>query len=66
MNDDDFEETSPEISAYMSRIGKLGGKKGGIVCGPTKRRTREHYQKMVDARNAQRAAARAAKRDETP
>jgi hypothetical protein len=34
------------IKAYFSRIGR----KGGSVKGPTKVKTRQHYQKMVAVR----------------
>ncbi len=53
------EKLEPAISAYMSSIGKMGGKVGGKVCGPQKRRPPDHYRKMVDARNAQRARVKA-------
>jgi hypothetical protein len=34
------------IKAYLSRLGR----KGGSVKGPTKVKTRQHYQKMVAVR----------------
>lgn len=46
------------VSEYMARIGSEGGKKGGKTKGPQKARPPEHYRKMVEARNAQRAKIR--------
>jgi hypothetical protein len=57
----DNKTISPEISSYMREIGSRGGKVGGVVKGPQKARPPEHYRRMVDARNAQRAAVKAAK-----
>lgn len=50
------EPKSPEVMAFLKQIAAKGGK----ASGDCKRRSPEHYRKMVDARNAQRAAARAA------
>ena len=52
--------TEEEIRAFMRDIGARGGK----ATGSCKRRSEAHYRKMVDARNAQRAAVRAARQDE--
>jgi hypothetical protein len=49
----------PSISEYMRKIGSAGGRKGGAAKGPQKARSPDHYRKMVDARNAQRAQVRA-------
>lgn len=53
-----IDRTDDELKAYMRDIGARGGKK----TGNTKRRSEDHYRKMVDARNVQRAAVRAAAR----
>ena len=47
------------VREYMSRMGVKGGRLGGAAKGPQKRRSPEHYAKMVAARNAQRAQRRA-------
>jgi len=52
-------DIDPSVSEYMRKIGSLGGKKGGKISGPQKARSPDHYRKMVDARNAQRAAKKA-------
>lgn len=44
----------------MSQMGVKGGRIGGTATGKKKKRSPEHYQKMVAARNLQRAAKRAA------
>lgn len=44
-----------ELSEYLSEIGKKGGKNG---TGAAKRRSPEHYQKMVQAKK-EKALARA-------
>ena len=51
-----IDRTDDEIKSFMRDIGSRGGK----TTGQTKRRSADHYRKMVDARNIQRAAARAA------
>lgn len=42
------------VSDYMAQIGAEGGKKGGTAKGKRKRRSPEHYQRMVEARRAKR------------
>lgn len=51
-----IDRTDDEIKSFMRDIGSRGGK----TTGQTKRRSDEHYRKMVNARNVQRAAARIA------
>lgn len=41
-----------EVREYLASIGAEGGKKGGKASGPRKRRSPEHYAKMVAARRA--------------
>jgi hypothetical protein len=61
----DNKTISAEVSSYMREIGSKGGKIGGVVKGPQKARSPDHYRKMVDARNSQRAAKRALKECKT-
>jgi hypothetical protein len=40
------------IKKYMAEIGAKGGKIGGKAAGERKKRSPEHYRKMVEARKA--------------
>jgi hypothetical protein len=43
-----------EVSKWLASIGAEGGKKGGKAKGERKKRSAEHYAKMVAARRAKR------------
>ena len=60
MTDEAKPPMPPVVREWMSQMGVKGGRIGGTATGKKKKRSPEHYQKMVAARNAQRAAKRAA------
>ena len=48
-----------DIKKYLAAIGAQGGAKGGLAKGKRKRRSPEHYARMVEARRLKREARKA-------